>query len=543
MGDIGLIDVMTSHKTAPANGISQHPTDPSATFRLRLIFFIILGTGIALRVLRVIHTPVISPDSVGYIHNALAIRTEGLRSLFLNGFGGNFSVYPILIYLVDLLVENPILSGQLVSLFFGCLLIVPIYLLTKEMMGARAGLIAAFLAAVHPHLIRYSAEVLKDSMLFFFAIASVILALWGQKRKNYLMIFLAGLAAWTTCLVRVYGIAVVAGISVAIIASGLLDRRRWHVIARELLLFTVPVPAAGYLLFIVLMGAGNEYILQSLVNLFISVAERFRAVGSYRDILITHNPGVDPEYLDVITSHPRLSALREFVDVLVTAFTGFLFGLFLPGVYLNRTSLLKRGPGLFVLSCAATLILVNVLMLMAVFFLSKRHVMILVILLLPWSAFALDRLILWCWEQVRKKYRIERQTFYRIVTVAFFIWVIMELVLSSYLDPGIDKYYYRKAAGEYIKGLGSPNPSLLIPRSDSILTFYSGGTEIVLDDATTLGQTIAEKRPDFIAWDTAARPLPEGIAALLDMGVIEQINTIERTVDGESIVIYRIRKD
>lgn len=538
-----FVGKMTDITASSISAVSRRITDWPARYQHRLIFLAILGVAIILRVLRLIHARVISPDGTGYIRDALAIGTEGLRSLFQSGFGDNFSVYPILLYLVDRLVGDPVLSGQLVSLFFGCLLIVPVYFLAKETMGPRAGLIAAFMAAVHPHLIRYSAEVLKDSMLFFFAITSVALALWGHRRKNYVVIFLAGLAAWATCLVRIYGIVVVASITVAIIVSGLPERRRWRSVAAELLLFTVPIPALGYLLFAVFVGAGNEHFFQTLATLFASIVERYSAVRSYRDVLLAGNPGVDPSYLNVITSYPWLSALREFFDVWVTAFTGLFFVLFLAGGYLGRASLLKRGPGLFVLTCAAMLMLFDILIVMTVFFLSKRHVMILVLVVLPWSALALDRFIQWYRERARTKYRIKSRMFYRIVSVAFLIWVVLALAFTSFLDPTIDKNYYRKAAGEYIKGIEPPNPTLLMGRSDGLLIFYSGGTGIVLDNAGTLEKTIAEKRPDFVVWDTAMAPLPEEISVLSDAGAVERIQTIEGTVDGESIVIYRVKKD
>ncbi|MBN2224364.1 MAG: glycosyltransferase family 39 protein [Deltaproteobacteria bacterium] len=482
--------------------------------------------------------PLVAPDSAGYVYNALAIGTEGLRSLFLNGFTGNFSIYPILIYFVNLFVGDPILSGQLVSLFFGSLLIVTVYFLTKEMMGPRAGLLAAFLTAAHPLLIRYSVEVLKDSMLFFFAITSVVLALAGHERKKYLLIFLAGIMAWTTSFVRIFGVVIVVSISVAIVVSGIIERRKWHMIAYELVLFALPAPVAGYLCFGFLVGFKNEYIIQSLMKLFLSISERFSATASYRDILIANNPGISSQYLDVITSYPTLSAFAEFINVFVTAFSGAVFSFFLIGVYLDRSSLIKRGPRLFVLSCAVILTLADLIILATLFFLSKRHVMILVLLLFPWSAFALDRIIVWYRERVHRKFRMRAQVFNGIVSAVFVIWLILSLAFTSFLDWADSKHYYKREAAEYIENLGQPDPLILVLPSDRAIPLYAGGQEIILGDVATLEKIIAEKRPDFIVWNTNRGPLPESLKALSDAGIIEPIQTI-KGLDDDLIVIYR----
>jgi 4-amino-4-deoxy-L-arabinose transferase-like glycosyltransferase len=524
------------------NTILKQPKDLSGTGRYGLIFLLIFITGVALRVIKLVRMPLVAPDAVGYVHNAMAIGTEGLRSLFVHGFTGNVSVYPVLIYLVNFVIGDPILSGQLVSLFFGFLLIVVVYLLAKEMMGPRVGLFAAFLTAVHPHLIRYSGEVLKDSMLFFFAIASVFLALWGHERRNYPAIFLAGLLAWAASLVRIYGITIVASISVAIIVSGLIERQRWRTIAQDLLLFAVPAPVVGYLLFVLFVGARNEFIIQSLMSLSLSIKGSFSAVASYRDILLANNPGVDSQYLDVITSYPALSALAEFANVFVTAFNGLLFGLFLVGLYLGRSSLLKRGPSPFVLFCAGVVILIDIFILMTVFFLSKRHVMIAVILLLPWSALALDRIIAWYRERAGRKYRMKSEVFNGIVAVSLAVWVILALAFTSFLDTADTKHYYKRAAAEYIKGLGQPNPLILVQPSDRLIPLYAGGREIVLNDDAALEKTVTEERPDFIVWDTNKGTPPESIKTLSDEGTLVPVKTIKGTKE-DSIIIYRMEKN
>jgi len=533
---------MGPNNTLLINPETGRQTDLSDPLIQRFIFFGILVTGILLRILRLLRTAVISPDGPGYIHDALRIGTEGLRGPFEGGFGGNFSIYPFFLYSVNLLIGDPVVSGQMVSLFFGSLLIVSIYFLVKKTFGQRAGLYAAFLASIHPHLIRYSVDVLKDSMLFFFAVTAFVLALMGHEKRNYVVIFLAGVLAWTAGLVRVYGTVVVLSISVAIIVAGLADRLKWRAIAGELLLFAIPVPIVGYLLFVLCIGADAEYITHTLVNLFLTITERFSAADSYRDILMANSPGVDRHYLDMITSFPWLAAFRGFIDVWVSAFSGLFWALFLIGIYFDRKSLIKERPALFVMTCAVVLTLIDIIIFKTLFFLSKRHVMVMVILLLPWSAMALDRIIGWYKERIFPKYRIRRVSFNTVLWISFLVSVILGVLFTSFLDPEIDKRLYKKTAGEYIKGLGQANPMLLVLQTDTLVTFYSGGTEVVANKDVPLEKTIAEVNPDFLIYDSAIGPVPESIKTLSDRGTISEIQTIRRK-DDVYIAIYRITKN
>jgi hypothetical protein len=530
---------MSARKSSSINKASISTAASFADRSPGLVLFIIVSGALVLRLIKMARMPLISPDGPGYINDALAIGTKGLKSLFLHGFTGNFSIYSIALYVVNSAVGDPIISGQLVSLFFGLLLIVAVYFVAKAVMGPRAGLLAAFLTAVHPHLIRYSVDVLKDTMLFFFAIASVAIALIGHEKRKYLLVFLAGIMAWTTSVVRIFGVVVVVSISVAIIVSGIIERRRPREIAAEFLLFTLPAPAAGYILFALLVGPNNEYIIQSLMGLLQIIMERFSAIASYRDILITHNPGVDPSYLDVITSYPSLSAFAEFINVFVTAISGFPFVLFLFGIFLDRSNLVKRGPRLFVLICAGMLAVIDYAMLTSLFFISKRHIMILVLLVLPWAALTLDRFIAWYGQRVEKRYRMTAKGFSRIVVTILVVWALLAVAFTSFFDIADNKHIYKREAADYIKGLGQTDPLIVVLPTDRAIPIYAGGHEIILSDAAELREIIAKENPNFILWDTSRGTLPEPFETLTDLGVIEPIKTIEGRGDNRILIFRR----
>ncbi len=373
-----------------------------------LALFMIFAVGTALRAVMLFHQTVISPDSPGYIYNALAIGKEGLKSLFAGGFAGNFSIYPIFIYLTNLVIGDPVLSGQLVSLVFGSLAILLVYPITKEIMGARAGLIVAFLVAVHPHLIRYSGMVLKDSTLIFFALGAVALGLFGCTRRNRLLIVLAGILAWTTAVVRLYGIIVVPSLALAIVVYTLFQREGIKETLLRLALFLFPLPVVGYIAFLIFIGPHNEFFIESFLKVLTIVVSFVHQTGTYRDLLLRGNPEISRGYLDVITRYPRVSAAVHFVAVFGTAFFFFFFVLFLLGIYIDRKNLLNKGPRLFILSFASVYIFFDLAILMVFFFLTKRQLMPLVIVLLPWSALTFERGITWLTDYSRARAEEER---------------------------------------------------------------------------------------------------------------------------------------
>lgn len=99
-------------------------------------------------------------------------------------------LYPLLIGISSLFVKNLELSGRLVSLLFGCLLIIPVYLFSKKMYSKKVAVIASILVVIHFSLVIYSTEVLTESTYTFLltlGILSGYSALTRQKKFLYLL--------------------------------------------------------------------------------------------------------------------------------------------------------------------------------------------------------------------------------------------------------------------------------------------------------------------------------------------------------------------
>lgn len=166
----------------------------------RSYFWIILIIAFLIRLYKISLVKCIASDGIAYIDIAEDIIAG-------RGFNPVWPpLYPLFISFFLRCGFNPELSGQLVSVLFGTLTVGIIYISVKQIFSERTALISCLFAAFHPYLVRYSAEVLADS-LFTFLITTVVFLGWLViKKKNVSLVFLTGLFCGTAYLTKPEGI-------------------------------------------------------------------------------------------------------------------------------------------------------------------------------------------------------------------------------------------------------------------------------------------------------------------------------------------------
>ncbi|MCW8965531.1 MAG: glycosyltransferase family 39 protein [Candidatus Pacearchaeota archaeon] len=89
------------------------------------------------------------------------------------------------------------ITMRMMSLLFGTFSIIPLYLLTKLLFNKRVALLASFLLAISPFVIRYTLSYMDQSMIFFilFAIYLFIKKFKEEERISLLAAVMLGLAA------------------------------------------------------------------------------------------------------------------------------------------------------------------------------------------------------------------------------------------------------------------------------------------------------------------------------------------------------------
>jgi len=99
-------------------------------------------------------------------------------------------LYPLLIGLISFIVKNVEISGRLISVLFGSLLIIPVYFIGKKVYDKKVGLIAGLLVSLYPVLVYLSDIVYAESLyffLFFFGVYFALESLDGKKWLNYIL--------------------------------------------------------------------------------------------------------------------------------------------------------------------------------------------------------------------------------------------------------------------------------------------------------------------------------------------------------------------
>jgi len=120
--------------------------------------------------------------------------------------------YPLLSGLVYLVTHNLELASDICYVLFGTLLIVPIYLLAKELYGRSVGYIAALFVATYPAISTAPAlwGTFTEPPYYFFVYAGLLLVLLAMRRGKSLAFLLAGASMGFAYLIRPEAIAYLA---------------------------------------------------------------------------------------------------------------------------------------------------------------------------------------------------------------------------------------------------------------------------------------------------------------------------------------------
>lgn len=121
---------------------------------------------------------------------------DGLTNVFSPG-------YPLFVGLFHLILPDGELSGRLVSVVFGVLLIWLSFVMGKRVLKDNdKALWLSFLTAFHPYLVRYSGQVLSESLATFLFGLTLFSFYVGWQENRRLLIALSGICLTSTYLTR-----------------------------------------------------------------------------------------------------------------------------------------------------------------------------------------------------------------------------------------------------------------------------------------------------------------------------------------------------
>lgn len=180
----------------------------------------------ALRLVRWERTAVLFNDGPVYIELARALARGDFAAALAHDY---HPLYPAAVALVARLLGDFEQAGALVSVLGGAAAAGLLAWLVAGAYGARAGLLAGWLAAVHPIAIEVTADVQSEGLYLAFFTASIALALVALRRSGLLAAAAAGLASGFAYLVRPEGLGAAIGLLACLGVAplrGLLPARR-----------------------------------------------------------------------------------------------------------------------------------------------------------------------------------------------------------------------------------------------------------------------------------------------------------------------------
>ncbi len=121
---------------------------------------LLLGISFGLRLYAVLMSQGISYDGAGY---GFIVR-DFLRGDFLKGLSSPLHpFYPLIVSWITFDPAHVEISGRVISLFFGTMTLLPVYYLSKEIVGQRGAIFSGLFYSFHPYLATYSGMLLSEA--------------------------------------------------------------------------------------------------------------------------------------------------------------------------------------------------------------------------------------------------------------------------------------------------------------------------------------------------------------------------------------------
>ena len=159
-------------------------------------------------------------------------------------------LYPFLIGIFSHITGDFELAGQLISIVFSLLAVLPLYLIGKSLFGPGAGFWAAALYIIHPLMLQCSVDVLKEGLLIFAFFSSVYYSLRFLQEGKGIWLFWTVAFAVVGALARILILEILMVLGLWLGYGALRGRLRERRLAYRYLWVVVPI-LGGILVFVI----------------------------------------------------------------------------------------------------------------------------------------------------------------------------------------------------------------------------------------------------------------------------------------------------
>lgn len=213
------------------NKVAEEKVLPSVKRQVFILFALMILV-VGLRAWQLMHTEVAARDSIGFIRYAWLLQNStDWKSVIKDaqqhpGFplAIHLASKPVLYFVGSDLPFAYQLSSQLVSSFFSVLLVIPLFFLALEIFNTKVAVWSVLLFEFLPAISKVLGDGLSEGMFLFFAASALALVLNAFKSNRLSIWFFAGLSSACAYLVRPEGLIIVIACCAVMVVGILLGK-------------------------------------------------------------------------------------------------------------------------------------------------------------------------------------------------------------------------------------------------------------------------------------------------------------------------------
>ncbi|MFA4915172.1 MAG: glycosyltransferase family 39 protein [Syntrophales bacterium] len=446
---------------------SEENADNPPNTCIRPIILIIIF-GFALRLFVCQYTYIINSDGTIYIHQARAIY-YGLWPAVNSCSSVNYlSIYPILIAAIYPVLGNWVASAETVSIFFGTIVLIPLYLLAKRFFEAKISILITLIFALTPIFVTVSVYVARDPVYWFFLVLGLYLFTGQTGQKNFRGLFLSSICFILATWARIEGILYIV---VSCLYLLLIKEEKKF---KRLAIFLLP-PA--FLLFFFIVGQMifnpcdiNLYRLEDIPSRLHTLTSQYQGVRVHLQELISHPPeGIPSGFFDNTYTLFWFVALGTIMQNAIEAFFYPFFLIFIIGL-MGRDTWVKireeKNVRYFAIIAASAVVLLY-LYVFAYWEMQNRWFALLIFPSFIFTGFGLEKII----PFLKSKFRLKEHLVLSLVVLA-----IMVSALPKNLSPKeVDKLIFKEIGESMarIEGNSQEIKVLTLGNSARWIAFYA----------------------------------------------------------------------
>ena len=446
------------------------------------MIFIILMIALGVRLIALTQNYVVANDGVLYIKMAQLFSTGEYHNELLRNYS-YYAFFPVFILLFNKILGDWVLAGQLISVLFGTLTVIPLYLLGRRIFDEKIAFFGAFFYSINPDLVKYSTEVLRDIPFSFFFITAIWLGYKGIKDEKLILVGFAGLFIALSASLRLEGLALLVCLPAFFFWNSIKNSISWgKPITACGLLWAVPLSILilfGFLFAQKGINIGSMQMAKSKAVIISSQNKYFKSVE--KEVEEKRFSQKTKRFIDLAIKH-RFVLYASNIIYKTTKVFNILFLLFLFGLIKRRV--VRYRPEEFLLfAIYAVFITVFFLYMNITDYLSTRHPFAIVTLSLIWCGVGFIELKerLNSWLEARD-FQLKAMAL-RWLNPLILLLICIPLLSMAWAPQRKDKVEL-KEIGLWLKNNGHDHSIIAGQKEFSRLAFYAGSDFIILSDAS-----------------------------------------------------------